>query len=157
MLVPLIEHAGEESVLLTKRPQSLARYAGHVSFPGGARDPSDRSLAETALRETHEEVGIPPDRIEILREIDWQESALRHRVKPFIGRIRGPCALQPDPREVERILFLPVAMITRDLFRVRGAWTDSRGRERTTWTFDLDGFEVWGLTARILREVFAGP
>jgi 8-oxo-dGTP pyrophosphatase MutT (NUDIX family) len=154
VLAPIVEREGVESVLLTKRPDSLARYAGHVSLPGGARDPADRSLEETALRETFEEVGIPPDRIEIVRELDWEETALLHRVKPFLARVRAPYPLVPDAREVERILFLPVARITRDLFRVRGTWRDREGRERTTWTFDLEGFEVWGLTARILRAAF---
>jgi 8-oxo-dGTP pyrophosphatase MutT (NUDIX family) len=154
VLVPIIEHGGKECVLLTKRPDTLDRYAGQVSLPGGAREPADQSLEETALREAAEEVGIRPEDVEIIREIDWHETALLHRVKPFVGRVRGSPPLAPDPREVERILFLPVERITPGLFRVRGSWTDPSGRERTTWTFDLEGFEVWGLTARILRAVF---
>lgn len=155
VLIPILIHGGEDAILLTKRPDHLDRYAGHVSFPGGARDPADRTLLDTALREAREEVGIDPARVEILRELDWEESALSHRVKPFLGRVHPPCELIPDPREVARLLYLPVASITRELFRVRGRWTDSSGRERETYTFELDGCEVWGLTARILRTAFA--
>ena len=101
VLVPILVHEGEECVLLTKRPENLDRYAGQVSLPGGERDPLDKDLKETALRETREEVGIPPERVEILRELGWHETSLLHRVKPFVGRVRAPCSIVPDPLEVE--------------------------------------------------------
>ena len=156
VLVPIVVHEGEECVLLTKRPENLDRYAGQVSLPGGERDPLDKDLKETALRETREEVGIPPERVEILRELGWHETSLLHRVKPFVGRVRVPCSIVPDPLEVERILYLKTRDITRDLFKVRGRWVSPGGLERTVYTFRLDGCEVWGLTARILREAFVG-
>lgn len=157
VLVPLLEHEGEECVLLTKRPDTLARYSGQVCLPGGERDPTDRDLRETALREALEEVGIPPERVEDLRELGWHQTSLLHRVKPFVGRIQGPCVIRPDPREVERVLYLKVKEIIPALFRVRGRWRGPDGGEQDVHTFDLDGLEVWGLTARILREAFLGP
>ena len=157
VLVPILEHLGTEHVLLTKRPESLERYAGQVCLPGGERDLLDRDLRETALRETHEEVGIPPDRVTILRELGWHETSLLHRVKPFVGRIGGPVTLALDPREVERVLYLPLSTVTAELFRERGRWVAPSGEERAIYTFQLDGCEVWGLTARILREAFVAP
>lgn len=154
VLVPIVVHLGGEHVLLTKRPDSLERYAGQICLPGGERDPADRDLRETALRETHEEVGIPPDRVAILRELGWHETSLLHRVKPFVGRVASPVTLAPDAREVERILYLPLAKVTAELFRERGRWVSPGGEERTIYTFQLDGCEVWGLTARILRDAF---
>jgi len=154
VLIPILLHEGEDCVLLTRRPENLDRYAGQVCLPGGQRDPRDRSLAETALREAQEEVGIPPEQVEILHELGWHETALLHRVKPFVARVRTPCPIVPDPLEVARVLYLSVASITPALFRVRGMWRGPDGRERTIYTFDLDGCEVWGLTARILREAF---
>jgi 8-oxo-dGTP pyrophosphatase MutT (NUDIX family) len=154
VLIPVLVVDANECVLLTKRPDSLARYAGQVCLPGGERDPRDRTLEETALRETYEEVGIPAEYIEIFRELGWHQTSRLDRVKPFVGRVRTPCPITADPREVEHIFYLKVASITRDLFRVRGQWRDHEGNEHTIYTFDHEGYEVWGLTARILREAF---
>ncbi|MBI4605506.1 MAG: CoA pyrophosphatase [Planctomycetes bacterium] len=156
VLVPILHREGEDVVLLTKRPEGLERYAGQVCLPGGERDPRDASLLETALREAQEEVGIPPERVEVLRELGWHESRLLHRVKPFVGRVRAPCPIATDPREVERVLYLPVRRITAELFEERGRWVGPDGEERVVYTFQLEGCEVWGLTARVLREAFVG-
>lgn len=153
VLIPLLVHAGEECVLLTKRPETLSSYAGQVSLPGGAREPADRDLAATALRETHEEVGIPPSAVELLAELEWHQTSQAHRVKPFLGRVVQPCALKPSPSEVERILFLPRVRIRPELFEVRDTIRLPDGTEHTVQTFQLDGHEVWGLTARILYNL----
>lgn len=154
VLIPILLFDAEECVLLTKRPDTLGRYAGQVCLPGGERTQDDQSLEETALRETYEEVGIPANHIEIFRELRWHKTSLLDRVKPFLGRIRTPCPIVADPREVERVFYLKVASITPDLFGVRGHWRDQEGNEHTIHTFDHEGYEVWGLTARILREAF---
>ena len=78
-------------------------------------------------------------------------------MKPFVGRVAGPLELVPDPREVERVLYLPLAIVTPGLFRERGRWVAPDGVEHPIYTFQLDGLEVWGLTARILREAFIAP
>ena len=141
---------------MTKRPETLKRYAGQVSLPGGAREPGDRDLRETALRETHEEVGIPPSAVTIIEELDWHETTLGHRIKPFVGRVEMSAAEQvvADPHEVERVLYLPVARVTPELFNTRSHWSDRQGRQHPVLTFELDGFEVWGLTARVLQSAF---
>lgn len=154
VLVPILEKDGEEQVLLTKRPDTLARYSGQVCFPGGERDPGDSSLEDTALRETWEEVGIPRERVTLLRALDWHMTAALHRVKPFVGRVAAPWELRTDPGEVERVLFLPVRLITQDLFRLRGSWRGPDGVDHDVHTFPWEGCEVWGLTARILRDTF---
>jgi len=156
VLVPVLLHEGREHVLLTKRPDGIGRYAGQVCLPGGARDPGDATLEETALRETFEEVGILRAQVTIERELGWHQTSVLHRVKPFVGRIASPWTLRPDPGEVERVLLLPVARITPELFQIRGRWSGPDGREHTVHTFPWEDCEVWGLTARILREAFLG-
>lgn len=167
VLVPLILHsrphtrpheftaAPEECVLLTKRPETLPTYSGQVSFPGGARDPEDADLEATAIREAGEEVGIGAARIKILGELPPQFTSLGHRVKPFLAEI-APGPITPNPAEVERVIYLPVSIIRGDPFRVRSVWKDPEGVERTTYTFRFEGVEIWGLTARILRDHFVG-
>ena len=156
VLVPFLDHAGERCILLTKRPQGQGPYAGQVSLPGGAREAKDASLLETALREAEEEVGIPRGHVEVRRELDWHETRLGHRVKPFVAEVRTPCPLRLEPREVEKVLYLPARRLEPALFALRGTWRDAAGRERPIYTFDLDGCEVWGLTARILRDLLPG-
>lgn len=153
VLIPLLVHGGEECILLTKRPETLSSYSGQVSLPGGARDPDDEDLAATALRETHEEVGIAPTAVDLLAELDWHLTAKAHRVKPFLGRVMKPYTVQPSASEVERILYLPRGRLTKELFEVRGTWQAPNGTEHTVYTFEVDGYEVWGLTARILRSL----
>ena len=154
VLIPILLVDAEDCVLLTKRPDTLERYAGQVCLPGGERNESDRNLEETALRETYEEVGIPASHIEIFRELGWQQTSRFDRVKPFVGHVQTPCPIVADPGEVEHVFYLKVASITPDLFRVKGQWRDPEGKEHAVHTFDHEGYEVWGLTARILREAF---
>jgi 8-oxo-dGTP pyrophosphatase MutT (NUDIX family) len=160
VLIPIIEHGGEDCLLLTKRLETLPEYSGHVSFPGGARDPGDADLSATARRETGEEVGIGPDRIRILDELPPRSTSLGHRVKPYLARV-VPGPVLANPLEVERILYVPLAVLRTDPFTFR-TWRDPSGRVRTTPTFRFEGLEIWGLTARIIQDccrrgLFAAP
>jgi 8-oxo-dGTP pyrophosphatase MutT (NUDIX family) len=152
VLVAILDHGGQECILLTKRPDSLPQYSGQVCFPGGARDPLDLDLAATAVREAGEEVGIGPERIKLLCELPQQATALGHRVKPFLARV-APGPIVPNPLEVERVLYVPLSHLKADPFKLR-AFAAGRGKPRSTYTFQFEGCEVWGLTARILREHF---
>lgn len=163
VLVPFLDRHGRRCVLLTERRADLPSFPGHVSFPGGAREPSDDSLEDTALRETHEEVGIPPEKVEVLEELEWFRTTLGHRVKPFVGRVRGGIEPEPNPLEVERLLYVPTDVLREDPFSVRGTFVDGGGARHEVYTMPFDGAEIWGLTARILRRFFverrrgAGP
>jgi len=151
VLIPLLE----DRVVLTRRPERESdHYSGQVCLPGGRREPEDDSLSACALRETEEEIGVSRDEIRVLDELDWHVTGYGHRVKPFVGELPGSSVLRPNPSEVEEILLLPIQTITAELFGVRGTWTDAGGKVREIFSFDLDGHEVWGLTARILRERF---
>jgi 8-oxo-dGTP pyrophosphatase MutT (NUDIX family) len=156
VLICLIEWDGEECVVLTKRPEALARYSGQVSLPGGRRDPCDLDLSRTALREMEEEVGIPSGRIFLTLEMHPHETSLGHWVKPYVGRVTGPCIVLAAPSEVERVLYLPSARLTPAFFRVDDRRVESNPVRREAWAFALEGFEVWGLTARILRDYALG-
>ena len=150
VLVPLLTRKGEDYVVLTKRTEQLSKYSGQVSFPGGARDRQDATLRHTALRETHEELGLEPTKVELLDELDWFTTGLGHRVKPFVGRLQEAVSFTPNPDEVDQVLYLPVAIVEADPFSIRDKLPDGR----PIYTFDFQGHEVWGLTAGILRRYF---
>ncbi len=155
VLVPIMDYQGQDCVLLTKRLETLPEYSGQVSFPGGARDPDDSDLQATAVRETGEEVGISAERISLVAEIEWHSTTLGHRVKPFVARV-APGPVKPNPQEVERIVYLPLALLEQDPFCIR-TWKDRDGRIRSTPSFQFEGLEIWGLTARILQAYFNHP
>jgi 8-oxo-dGTP pyrophosphatase MutT (NUDIX family) len=85
VLIPLFERNNELYVLMTKRSRHLNSHAGQMSFPGGKQDPTDRDSQETALRETHEEVGIEPSQVTIAGKLDQILSRKYHLVSPFVG------------------------------------------------------------------------
>ena len=87
VLVPLIDHAGQPTVLLTRRTGHLANHPGQVSFPGGHSEPGDGSLEETAIRETQEETGIERHHIDVVGRLDDYETRTGFRVTPVVAMI----------------------------------------------------------------------
>lgn len=146
VLVPMFDRDQTPHLILTKRTESLADHPGQVSLPGGSRDPSDANLRMTALRETHEELGISPDVVEIVGELDdvaTYESEFI--VTPVVGVLRTAPTPRPNPDEIARVLEVSVA----DILALDAA-LPARPTLREL-RYPLDGEEVWGATARILR------
>ncbi len=148
VLAPLFEdETGEVRVVLTKRPDTMPTHAGHISFPGGRPDPADQGPIDTALRETHEEVGIEPGRVEVLGflpPIDTVEFKLL--VVPVVGRVATPLNLKPSEREVAKV-YTP---LLADLAQGERWWSIPwNGFE--VWYYDLEGDTLWGATARMVR------
>ncbi len=85
VLVLCYEHQGRAHVIFQKRTQRVETHKGQVSFPGGMADPGDISLRHTALRETHEEIGVVPADVELLGQLDDILTLARFRVTPFVG------------------------------------------------------------------------
>src|SRR5690554_6816178 len=80
-----------------------------VAFPGGKRDPEDASLAETALRETDEEIGLPPDQVRLIAPLSQVMSLHRIVVTPYVGLVPVDHPLQANPAEIESIVRVPVS------------------------------------------------
>jgi 8-oxo-dGTP pyrophosphatase MutT (NUDIX family) len=160
VLVPLHEVDGAVRVILTKRPDTMPSHRGEIAFPGGRFQPgTDTEIAEAALRETEEEIGVPASEIEVAAELDTLATvASRFSVTPFVGLLRPDPVLVPDPREVVKVLDVPLSELLDDaVFReerweltgpVPAGW--GPGRDRVIHFFELDGETVWGATARIL-------
>ncbi|KZT37954.1 hypothetical protein SISSUDRAFT_986927 [Sistotremastrum suecicum HHB10207 ss-3] len=104
VLVPLCNVEGKPSILFEVRG-NLRSHAGEVSFPGGKRDPDDKSLMDTALRETQEEIGLVPEQVEILGELGPPELSLRGlRVSPFVGFVHSSPHYGISPQSLDRPL-----------------------------------------------------
>jgi len=151
VLVLLHDLGGAAHLTLTKRSEQLTLHGGQISLPGGRREPHDVDLAATALRETAEEVGVTAEDVELLGRLDDVETmASGYRVSPFVGRIVGVTRPRVRDRfEVARVMEVPLhALVDADARVPHDAGV-------RTLRYPLDGEDVWGATARILRDFVA--
>lgn len=155
VLVPayLDSTAAVRLVLIRRRPSGI--HGGEIAFPGGKREPGDRSLRDTALRETAEEIGVPAVDVEILENLPVVSTlTTRFAIHPFLARIRPPVRWAPEAGEVEAVIELAIDDLSRP---------DARTRERIDYPgvsqpFVVDclrvgDIRIWGATYRILEPL----
>lgn len=153
VLVPLYVDDGALHAVFTRRRADMRRHAGEISFPGGRRDDDDPSLLHTALRESHEEIGLPSDAVRVVGALQPTPTiATNYAVYPFVGIIEPGHEWVPSHAEVAEVLELGL----RDLREGR----DRRRLIRRGIPFRTDVFVVgeqlvWGATARILADLLA--
>ncbi len=153
VLLLLYEHEGALHTVFTRRPMHLGTHRGQISLPGGRYEPSDASLAHTALRETAEELGVPPEDVTIVAELEPEYVAVSgFLVTPYIGRAARRPEFRPDPREVEAVIEVPLAALV-DPANYR---EEERGQYlRLSPIYQHGPHEIWGATARMLRRILA--
>lgn len=152
VLVPLVDHAGGMTVLLTQRTDTLPAHAGQISFPGGRVEAHDVTPEDTALRETEEEIGIARSQVELVGRLNAHDTGTGYRVVPVVGLLRPPLVPVPDPSEVAHIFEVPLDFVL-DPANHRFERRVSRGVEREFPTLPYGDYFIWGLTARILSEL----
>jgi 8-oxo-dGTP pyrophosphatase MutT (NUDIX family) len=155
VLVPLFltPAAEEPHVVFTKRRGDLRRHAGEMSFPGGRRDPEDADLAETALREAEEEIGLPRQEVRLLWELPATSTFVtNYLIHPFVGLIPAGLAWRPSENEVEQVIELALPALRSGRTRTR---LTRRGITFETDAFLVEGHLIWGATARILEHLLA--
>ncbi|MGH8504880.1 MAG: NUDIX hydrolase, partial [Stenotrophobium sp.] len=111
VLVAVMRRGGGPTVLLTRRAEHLRSHKGQISFPGGGRDDADVSVAANALREAREEVGLSPERVEVVGYLDDYPTITRYRVTPVVGVVEGAPELQADAAEVAEIFEVPLSFV----------------------------------------------
>ena len=148
VLLPIVERR-EPTVLFTERSAHLPKHAGQVSFPGGRVEPSDASLVQTALRETHEETGIEPGFITVAGFLDAYETGTGYAVLPVVGLLSEGFALVPNTTEVAKIFEVPLGFLLDPANREKNQM-EWRGRMRSFYAFRYNGHYIWGATAAML-------
>ncbi|MBM3517445.1 MAG: CoA pyrophosphatase [Alphaproteobacteria bacterium] len=153
VLVPLVDHEAGMTVLLTQRTAHLSDHAGQISFPGGRREPGDRSPCDTALREAEEEVGLTRGHVEVIGQLDVHETGTGFRITPVVGLVRPGFALAIDPFEVAEAFEVPLAFVLdpRNHQRENGVF---RGVRREFYVLPYEGRYIWGATARMLVNLY---
>ena len=152
VLIPVIERAAGLSVLLTQRSADLKHHAGQVSFPGGRMEDHDTDVVQTALRETHEEVGIPPQAVAVVGYLAPMPTITGYAVTPVVGMVDEDVSLQIDRTEVEYAFEVPLDFLL-DRRNEQALERVYRGRRIPTVEFHYEGERIWGATAHILVEL----
>lgn len=153
VLVPIIAHEPQLTVLFTRRTPHLRRHSGQVSFPGGRAEPHDPTPEFTALRETHEEIGLPPERVEVLARMPEYLTRTGYRVTPVIGLIAPPLELVPDSREVDEVFEVPLAFLL-DPANAQRRTREIEGRTVGYYVFEYQERVIWGATAGMLVNLY---
>ena len=150
VLVPLLWKEGEWYVVVTQRTQQVEHHKGQVSFPGGACDDGDVDLRATALRETYEEIGVPPELVDILGTLDDFPTITYFNVTPFVGVLSQPVVYRPNQGEVQAVAEVPLSFL-RDPATLRVVPMEHLGQVFDVLFWDYGPFTIWGATARILK------
>ena len=152
VLIPIIEHADDLSVLLTQRSAELKNHAGQVSFPGGRMETVDADITQTALRETHEEVGIRPEQVDVAGYLPPMLTVTGYAVTPIVGLVEPGFSLAVDEREVDFAFEVPLSFLLDDKNQ-EASERDVRGVVVPIIEFNYQRRRIWGATANILVEL----
>lgn len=150
------------SILLTQRTEKVESHKGQVAFPGGVKDPEDdqaHGLLTTALRETHEEVGIPPSEIEVVGQIPELWVTTGFNVTPFVAvsklsvlEIEKAGLLKVSVDEIDHIFWAELSRLA--LPEVYQEELMEYGAKRYPIdVFNLDRYRIWGATGAMLKNL----
>lgn len=149
VLIPLLVGDEGVDVLLTQRATHLKHHPGQVSFPGGRREGGDRSLEETALRETHEETGIAPEYVEIIGHLPRMYTISAYDVDPVVALVNPGYTITPDASEVDKVFSVPFDFLADDRHRIDTHLNFAGARiPMVEWHYEEQ--RIWGATAAML-------
>lgn len=151
VLVPITRHEIPELVL-TLRASNLSTHSGEVAFPGGRCDPGDRSLADTALREAEEEVGLAPGLVEIIGPLSPVVSLHGIKVTPIVGMVPDYVEYRSNEAEIAAVFQVPLNFFL-DYPPETTHRIDYRGVPWYVPCYRYNGYKIWGLTAIMVVEL----
>jgi 8-oxo-dGTP pyrophosphatase MutT (NUDIX family) len=153
VLIPLMMKEKSWHVLLIRRAEhSEDLHSGQVAFPGGGAHPEDLDIISTALRESHEELGILPGDVRVLGKMNEFITISSYKVTPVVGVIPYPYEFQLDKREVTRVFSIPLEWLADPTHY------EIRQRElpppyppiEVIYYHPYDGENLWGASARFM-------
>jgi len=150
VLVPLIAADDEPTLFFTKRTDSVETHKGQIAFPGGLVEATDADPVATALRETHEEVGIAPHSVVPLGLLDDIATPIGFVITPVVGFLAARPEIKLNATEVAEVFEVPLSFF-RDPQNGRREVREVKGRQYEIWHYDTGRHVIWGATAKIVR------
>jgi 8-oxo-dGTP pyrophosphatase MutT (NUDIX family) len=156
VLFPLVMR-DDWQVILTQRPETMPSHAGQIAFPGGKAEVGE-SIAQTALRETEEEIGVGAEDIELLGRLPSFNAVSEYRITPFVGIVSSTAEITPDPREVESAFEVPFNFLMNpDNHKRREVFFDGQDHVLFDMPYEeADGRHrnIWGMTAMTIYRLW---
>lgn len=164
VLVPLVMR-DEVTLLLTERTTNLSTHSGQVALPGGRTDDTDRDAVDTALREAHEEIGLPRGHVEVLGTLPTYVTGTAFIITPVVALVKPGFALQPNPGEVADVFEVPLGYLMNPAHHRRhevefdGVLRQWLSMPYSDPAVEGDSSEareryIWGATAGMLRNLY---
>lgn len=152
VLIPIFqrEEAGL-TVMLTQRSAELKHHAGQISFPGGRMEAHDNDIAATALRETHEEVGIPGEQVTVVGYLPPMPTITGYAVTPIVGIVDSIAEAVADRSEVEFAFEVPLSFLMESANR-QIVERDLYGKKVPMVEYHYAEHRIWGATAMMIVE-----
>lgn len=150
--VLVLRESSTDSLVLTKRSEALSMHPGEISFPGGLWEACDLSFYDTALRELYEELGISPERIQPVREMNTEMTLYGTIIHPWLATIETIEPHKINTKEVSSIISIPFSLVTQRKYYKKISV------QRNAITFNTIQFvavdaRIWGATARIMKQL----
>ena len=151
VLIPLMPRCDGMTMLLTRRTEHVKDHAGQISFPGGRAETGDDGPRDTALRETAEEIGVPPAQVTVIGYLDAYPVVTGYAIVPVVGLLDGDPELRLDPIEVAEVFEVPLTFLLDEdnLARTTRVY---KGVEVETYEYLYGGHRIWGATAHMIKN-----
>lgn len=153
VLIPIVLHPDEPTVLLTLRAAALRSHSAQIAFPGGRIDATDGSPLVAALREAEEEIGLARERVRTVGYLDAYLTGTGYRVTPVVGLVEPPLSLTINRHEVDEAFETPLAFLLDPTNHQRHG-REWKGRYRTYYAMPHGDRYIWGATAGMIRNLY---
>jgi 8-oxo-dGTP pyrophosphatase MutT (NUDIX family) len=151
VLIAIQERADGDYIVLTKRGDNMPTHKGQIAFPGGRVHAGDTDLVATALRESHEEIGVVPEHVRVLGRLDEFTAGYGIVVTPVVGVIPPQYDFLLDLAETSAVASVPIRSLMAPGSYVKNAHL-SPGGHPSYHFYVNNGWDIWGVTARILVQ-----
>ncbi len=154
VLIGLVAHQDEVSVVLTTRASALKVHSGQIAFPGGKIETTDSSPLAAALREAFEEIGLEASYVEPIGYLDPYLTGTGFLIQPVVAKITPGFELHINPGEVEDAFEVPLSfLMNADHHELRSGEAPG-GLSRQFYAMRYGERLIWGATANILRNLY---
>jgi 8-oxo-dGTP pyrophosphatase MutT (NUDIX family) len=151
VLIAIVRRSEGLAVLYTERSPDLRSHSGQIAFPGGKVDPTDRDVADAALREAWEEVALKREEARVLGYLPLYFTGTNYLITPVVAVVEPGGPFIPNPGEVRSVFEVPLDYLMEpgsfSTFRI-----NRQGREHSTWQIEHSGLVIWGITANLTRR-----